>query len=147
MRNLKSVKNSLETNWLNISEASTFLGISKDTLRRWEKHGKLLPRRTAGRHRRYHKQELEKLLNQSYVVSAKASKLVPPTISIPTSSPHPSLVEPSIPSKKLSFKPKLSRYDFAIIISLIVLITIAITTYILFSNAQQPTIISPLPTQ
>jgi len=34
-----------------ISEASEVLGVSITTLRRWEAVGKLIPQRTAGRHR------------------------------------------------------------------------------------------------
>ena len=38
---------------LNISEAAYLLGVSTDTLRRWEEEGKLTPERTEGGHRRY----------------------------------------------------------------------------------------------
>ncbi len=43
---------------LNITEASKFLGISKDTLRRWEKSGRIQSTRTPGGHRRYTKSTL-----------------------------------------------------------------------------------------
>ena len=36
-----------------VSEAADFLGVSSDTMRRWEKEGKLEPERTKGGHRRY----------------------------------------------------------------------------------------------
>ena len=45
---------------LSIKEASEFLGISIDTLRRWERAGKITSMRTQGGHRRYDKKELIK---------------------------------------------------------------------------------------
>ena len=36
-----------------IGEAARLLGVSIPTLRRWEESGKLVPERTAGKHRRY----------------------------------------------------------------------------------------------
>ncbi|NEP52898.1 MAG: IS607 family transposase [Moorea sp. SIO3C2] len=36
-----------------VSEAADYLGVSADTLRRWEEEGKLIPERTKGGHRRY----------------------------------------------------------------------------------------------
>lgn len=44
-----------------IKEASEFLGVSTDTLRRWEKAGKIKSIRTNGGHRRYEKKDLIKL--------------------------------------------------------------------------------------
>jgi len=46
-------------NNLNIGEASKYLGISIDTLRRWDKSGKLSAKRSAGGHRYYLQSELE----------------------------------------------------------------------------------------
>lgn len=49
--------------WFTISEAAKYLGVSPDTLRRWEKAGKISPpRRTAGGARRYSKELLEEIL-------------------------------------------------------------------------------------
>ena len=45
---------------LSIKEASEFLGVSIDTLRRWERAGKITSFRTEGGHRRYDKKELIK---------------------------------------------------------------------------------------
>ena len=45
---------------LSIKEAAEFLGISIDTLRRWERVGKITSMRTQGGHRRYDKKELIK---------------------------------------------------------------------------------------
>ena len=45
---------------LSIKEASEFLGVSIDTLRRWERAGKITSFRTEGGHRRYEKKDLIK---------------------------------------------------------------------------------------
>jgi excisionase family DNA binding protein len=47
---------------LNINEASKYLNVSKSTLRRWEKEGKIKSFRTPGNHRRYDIIELKKIL-------------------------------------------------------------------------------------
>ena len=47
------------TKLFSVSQASEFLNISIDTLRRWDKKGKLVPVRTAGGSRRYHLNQLE----------------------------------------------------------------------------------------
>ncbi len=44
--------------YLSIKEAAEFLGVAESTLRRWEKEGKLEPKRTKGGHRRYPKEKL-----------------------------------------------------------------------------------------
>ena len=54
--------NPLTKRWLTIEDASKYLGVSQDTLRRWEKKGRLIPRRTMGGHRRYLRRQLEELL-------------------------------------------------------------------------------------
>lgn len=46
---------------LSIKEAAEFLGVSTETLRRWEKAGKLISYRTDGGHRRYEQTDLIKL--------------------------------------------------------------------------------------
>ncbi|MBI2405718.1 MerR family transcriptional regulator, partial [Candidatus Microgenomates bacterium] len=49
-----------------IQEAATLLNISIDTLRRWEREGKVKPQRTAGGHRRFTSEEIEQLKNKRY---------------------------------------------------------------------------------
>ncbi len=52
-----------EKNWFTISQAAKYLGVSSDTLRRWEKAGKISsPKRTAGGARRYSKGLLDEIL-------------------------------------------------------------------------------------
>lgn len=46
---------------LTISEAAEILGVSDETLRLWEKAGKIKPSYTEGKHRRYQKADVEKL--------------------------------------------------------------------------------------
>jgi predicted site-specific integrase-resolvase len=49
----------------NIREFAKLLGITPETLRVWEKEGKIKPFRTKGRHRRYDDEMLRDLLNKS----------------------------------------------------------------------------------
>ncbi len=52
-----------ERKWYTISQAAKYLGVSPDTLRRWEKAGKIeSPTRTAGGARRYTKEMLDNIL-------------------------------------------------------------------------------------
>jgi len=46
-----------------IRQAAKFLGVSPQTLRRWEKQGKIIPQRTLGNARRYSKEMLEEIKN------------------------------------------------------------------------------------
>ena len=51
--------------YLTIGEAATCLGVSKDTLRRWDRNGKLKARRhPVTRYRLYVKSELDAFLNR-----------------------------------------------------------------------------------
>ena len=50
---------------LNITQASQYLNVSDDTLRLWDKNGKLKPLKTVGGHRRYRKEDLDKFLGLS----------------------------------------------------------------------------------
>ncbi len=46
---------------ISITEASEILGLHKDTLRRWDKAGKLTPVRTSGGHRKYRLSQVKEL--------------------------------------------------------------------------------------
>lgn len=48
---------SQKPNWISIGEAAKYLGISRDTLRRWEKKGMIKPNRSPT-NRRYYTQSL-----------------------------------------------------------------------------------------
>jgi excisionase family DNA binding protein len=51
---------------LSIGEASEYLGVSIDTLRRWEKKGKLITLRSPGGHRYFKKDNLDSLFGRKY---------------------------------------------------------------------------------
>lgn len=57
---------------LSISDAASILGVSDETLRNWERDGKLTPFYTEGGHRRYYKNDIEKLAG-TYVEPVKIS--------------------------------------------------------------------------
>jgi len=48
---------------IDIESASKLISVSKSTLRRWEKEGKLKSYRTPGNHRRYDEKELFKMIS------------------------------------------------------------------------------------
>ena len=48
---------------LNIKQASQYLNVSQDTLRKWEKNGKITPFKTVGGHRRFSLESLNNILN------------------------------------------------------------------------------------
>ena len=50
---------------LKISEAADFIGISSSTLRRYERQGLIIPKRTIGGHRRYPIADLRKLAGEN----------------------------------------------------------------------------------
>jgi excisionase family DNA binding protein len=52
----------MDKNILSISEAASRLGVSDETLRNWERDGKLTPFHTEGGHRRYYKADIEKII-------------------------------------------------------------------------------------
>lgn len=56
-----------DKNFISIKEASKFLGVSIDTLRRWDSKGKLKAFKSSGGHRYYSKEQLE-----SFVLDIKA---------------------------------------------------------------------------
>jgi excisionase family DNA binding protein len=64
IQGVKTQNSTIQQTWFNISEAAEYIGVSHDTLRRWEKKGKLIPRRTVGKHRRYSKKQLENILKK-----------------------------------------------------------------------------------
>ena len=47
---------------LNMKQASEFLNVTQDCLRKWDKSGKLKPLKTVGGHRRYVLDELKKFI-------------------------------------------------------------------------------------
>ena len=52
----------MNNNLLNIKEGSEYLNTSKETLRNWDKSGKLPSIKTVGGHRRYQKEKLDEFI-------------------------------------------------------------------------------------
>ena len=59
---------------LSIGESSEYLDVSIDTLRRWEKKGKIESVRSPGNHRYFLKSDLDKLFGKKYIHEEKAEK-------------------------------------------------------------------------
>jgi excisionase family DNA binding protein len=59
----------MDSNIISISEAANMLGVSVDTLRRWDKSGKFISIQTKGGHRRYYKFQIELFLNDLYKIA------------------------------------------------------------------------------
>ena len=53
-----------------ITEAAEMLGVTPDTLRRWEEDGVLLPERTGGGHRRYDVEQIRRFSERSRAAAA-----------------------------------------------------------------------------
>lgn len=59
------------SDYLTVGEAAAFLGVSRDSLRRWDRSGKLKARRhPASNFRLYLKKDLEAFLNRIGVVTS-----------------------------------------------------------------------------
>lgn len=59
------------SNLLTLKQASEYLSVSKETLRRWGKSGKLLPILTSGGHRRYQQETLEEFIGVKSVTESE----------------------------------------------------------------------------
>lgn len=69
-------QNILTKNFVSISKAAKFLQVSPDTLRNWEKEGRLFPSRTHGGARRYSRGELLNLKKEIHPISIRKKGLV-----------------------------------------------------------------------
>lgn len=65
---------SKDSQWLTIGEAAKSLGLSRDTLRRWEKAGKIKPVRSPTNRRYYTKNQLEGLMGETGKSAKKESE-------------------------------------------------------------------------
>jgi len=61
-------------NLFTIGQAAEYLGVSIDTLRRWEKKGRVEAFRSPGGHRYYERDDLDKLFGKKYVHEEKPLK-------------------------------------------------------------------------
>jgi len=60
---LKHLFNRQESGPFNVKQAASILGVSIDTIRRWENEGRIIASRTAGGHRRFTKETIEQARN------------------------------------------------------------------------------------
>lgn len=56
--------NNKEPRLLPTGAAATYLGVRPETLRRWEREGRISPQRTPGGDRRYRLEDLDALLSE-----------------------------------------------------------------------------------
>lgn len=68
--------------WMSIGEAAKYLGVSRDTLRRWGKKGKIKAIRSPTNRRYYTKKQLDKLMGASKEVKKVLGKKLPATTRI-----------------------------------------------------------------
>jgi excisionase family DNA binding protein len=60
--------------WMSIGEAAKYLGISRDTLRRWEKRGRIKPVRSPTNRRYYTKELLDRTMDRGTERGGKKPK-------------------------------------------------------------------------
>lgn len=78
---------------LSIGKAAKHLGISIDTLRRWEKKGRIIAYRSPGGHRYFLREDLDNLFGKKYTreetkqYSTQAAPTSPTTVEVPPSQP------------------------------------------------------------
>jgi len=91
---------------LSIGEASEYLGISIDTLRRWEKKGRINPMRSPGGHRYFNKKDLEDLFGKRYTRYESAATEIPNSTqnieSQESDSQEAQILQPSIPPETIT---------------------------------------------
>ena len=65
----------MKQKYFGISAAADYLGVSKDTLRLWERKGKIKPHRTTGNTRRYTVEDLDNAINGIKPTAKKQDKI------------------------------------------------------------------------
>jgi len=73
------------SNLLNIKEASEYLNVHPDTLRRWDKEEKLVPVKTDGGHRRYQQEVLDAFIG---IHQKEENEVIPPVATYSRVSSH-----------------------------------------------------------
>ena len=61
--------NMVQEELIPIGEAASILGVSIDTLRRWDQSGKLTSVKSEGGHRKYYKSQVELYLNDLFALA------------------------------------------------------------------------------
>ena len=93
-------------NLLSIGDAAEYLGISIDTLRRWEKRGKIVVLRSPGGHRYFEKEVLDNLFGSKYERDKDRDKKNSEKNNEQNKPPDEKITEEVI-TEKISDKPKL----------------------------------------
>ena len=55
----------IESDWLTLGQAASFLGVAQSTIRKWSDDGKVAAFYTPGGHRRFRRADLEAFIEQS----------------------------------------------------------------------------------
>lgn len=98
---------------LSIGKAAEYLGVSIDTLRRWEKKGRVLALRSPGGHRYFRKEDLDNLFGKKYIRDIKpkteveAPEQVSPTAQMPQ---QPATGPVEVPRERVSPDPERKSY-------------------------------------
>jgi len=124
---------------LSIGKAAKFLGVSVDTLRRWEKKGKVTAFRTPGGHRYFLEEDLKRLLNQKYLREKTQTNTSPPvskTVDLPPQ------ITPTVSLKREAGRASPVQKIFLILLAVFALIDIVLL-YLYFSISR--TLASPIP--
>lgn len=150
---MKKESKQIAKQWVTIADASRFLGVSRDTLRRWEKKGTLISRRTVGGHRRYSRKQLERALRQpmsstldkttTYDKQVSQISIPPQTVTIRKDSKSPTKIN--------NLYYKISKYTkswvFLLVIGILV-VALLTASYILLQitkSQSQSELLSPVP--
>ncbi|MCH7641068.1 MerR family DNA-binding transcriptional regulator [Patescibacteria group bacterium] len=97
---------------LSIGNASEYLGVSVDTLRRWEKKGSVAALRSPGGHRYFIRQDLDKLFGKKYTRTQPAQRRTTDQEQIQVQEKEPIRSEPQVEEKVES--PELERIEPAL---------------------------------
>jgi len=81
--------------WLTIGQAAKYLGVSPDTLRRWERRGKIKCYRTPGGRRLYTQYDLESTIKLQPNIASFTHPVPKKTPSLPPTLPQSQMIEPS----------------------------------------------------
>ncbi len=154
---MKKRRKPLSKQWVTISDAARYLGVSVDTLRRWERKRKLIPRRTVGGHRRYARSQLESILKKPLEQVIKTYQTTTQPLQRQRYTPKiPQIPIIQVPrrSKEKKYQHQITRFSKIIkdnsitiaIISTIILLVLASLLIISQSKLSQPkSPISPIP--
>ena len=94
---------------IGIGEAAKYLGVSKDTLRRWDKSGKLVPKRSPTNRRYYTKEQLDAAIKKPKEEKKEVTKTAITKKPIPAGPTAPSRTAKALRPAQEKQKKLLSR--------------------------------------